>query len=203
MSSVFGHSFIGWAIFNKSHHNQGKYLDRICWLCWYILIAIAPDFDYLIPFLHPSANEGLRITHSLAFSLILPLLTLVYLFTNDRYKPEIKKYILPLIFAGLSNLIMDLLVGVTALPLLYPFSDRTLKLPFGILPSAGKISFSNYYFYRNLIIELGVLIPLNYCFLLITNKQKITTKKLTYILISGVISIYFMWVSYNLSRYVL
>ena len=43
---------------------------------------------------------------------------------------------------------------------LYPFSVEAFRLPFGILPSAGKIDVKNYYFWRNLFLELGVLLPL-------------------------------------------
>ncbi|NEO85783.1 MAG: hypothetical protein F6J87_16255 [Spirulina sp. SIO3F2] len=58
-------------------------------------------------------------------------------------------------------MLLDLLVGVTALPLFWPFDAHRFKLPFGLLPSAGKISLSNPYFYSNLKIELGVLLPLS------------------------------------------
>jgi hypothetical protein len=73
---------------------------------------------------------------------------------------RLKFHSLQLILAGLSHLVLDLAVGVTALPLLYPFSHETFKLPFGILPSAGKIQINNYLAYRNLFIEIGVIIPI-------------------------------------------
>lgn len=61
--------------------------------------------------------------------------------------------------AGLSHLILDLSVGVTPLPLLLPLVKISFKLPFGILPSAGRVDLQNYYFYRNLWLEMGVLLP--------------------------------------------
>ncbi len=64
------------------------------------------------------------------------------------------------ILAALSHLVLDLLVGVTPLPLLFPLSKIPFKLPWGILPSAGKIALNNYYFYRNLLLEMGVLLPI-------------------------------------------
>jgi hypothetical protein len=63
--------------------------------------------------------------------------------------------------AGLSHLLLDLLVGVTPLPVWWPFSFQRVQLPFGILPSAGGLSLSNPYLYRNTLIELGILIPLS------------------------------------------
>ena len=65
----------------------------------------------------------------------------------------------------LAHLILDLLTGVSSLPLLWPFTGELFKLPFGILPSAGRIALTNRYFYRNLIIESDILLPV-YSFIL-------------------------------------
>ena len=65
--------------------------------------------------------------------------------------------------AGCSHLVLDLLVGVSPLPLLWPFLAQSFKLPFGILPSAGKLQLDNYFLFFNLFIELGVLVPLSVC----------------------------------------
>src|SRR5262249_44580906 len=64
--------------------------------------------------------------------------------------------------AGLSHLALDFPVGVTPLPLLWPLGDAAFVSPIGILPSAGRIRVLNYYFYRNLLIEVGVLAPILY-----------------------------------------
>ncbi len=63
------------------------------------------------------------------------------------------------ILAGLSHLLLDLLTGVLPLALLYPYL-KVFRLPFGLLPSAGKIQLTNYLFYRNILIELGIFAPL-------------------------------------------
>jgi hypothetical protein len=55
---------------------------------------------------------------------------------------------------------MDMLVGVWPLPLLWPFTDARFALPFGILPSAPSFRLDNPYMYRNLLMEVGILIPL-------------------------------------------
>ena len=61
--------------------------------------------------------------------------------------------------AGLSHVVMDVLVGVTPEPLWWPFSLETFKLPFGILPSAGHLDWDNWMLLRNTAIELGEVGP--------------------------------------------
>ncbi|MGF1522629.1 MAG: hypothetical protein ACFBSF_09970 [Leptolyngbyaceae cyanobacterium] len=46
------------------------------------------------------------------------------------------------------------------MPLLFPVNHTLFKLPLGLLPSAGRIQLDNYFLYRNLLIELGVLLPI-------------------------------------------
>jgi hypothetical protein len=66
------------------------------------------------------------------------------------------------VLGGLSHLALDFLVGVTPLPLLWPLGSTAFVSPVGILPSAGRIQLSNYYLYRNVLIEVGVLAPIFY-----------------------------------------
>lgn len=199
MSSFVGHSLSAIAIyFTQERALISK--NRVFWLIWLIIVASAPDIDYLIPELNLSAHQGLRITHSFLFIAILPCCTIAVFkfFKFPEYKSK-KEFIL-LVLAGLSHLLLDLLVGVTPLPLLWPFSHHKFLLPFGILPSAGKISLSNYYFYRNLSIELGVILPLVIVTYLFSEKL---AKKAEYKwIIAGLIicSIYFMHWSYTLPR---
>ena len=169
MSSVFAHSLVAASIYNmrsrsasalpRSRHIRNK-LANFLWLSWLIVIASFPDLDYIIPLLHSSANQGLRITHSVIFSLIAPLITIGLLWQFKISKENLIVYSLQAFAAGLSHLILDLLVGVTPLPLLFPLNLHKFRLPFGILPSAGRIDFGNYYLYRNLYLEMGVLLPI-------------------------------------------
>ena len=133
-----------------------------------MIVAWGADIDYIWPTVHPSTHNGLRITHSLAASFLLPALTGVWLWkfppswlstdiTNDMTK---RFLFIQVLGVSISHPLLDILVGVTPLPLLYPFSLETFRLPFGILPSAGKIDVMNYYFWQNLYLELGVLLPL-------------------------------------------
>jgi membrane-bound metal-dependent hydrolase YbcI (DUF457 family) len=132
------------------------------WAGWLIVLASAPDVDYLIPALNSRAHHGLRITHSVALSLVLPLCTAVILCFASRDGRKFKSLSVCAALAGLSHLVLDFLVGVTPLPLLWPFSAATFASPAGILPSAGGVQLSNYYFYRNLAIEMGILAPILY-----------------------------------------
>ena len=132
------------------------------WLGWLLMLASAPDIDYLVPALSRHAHRGSRITHSIAFSLMLPLFSVGLLYFLKGLGSHRKFLSICAVLAGLSHLVLDFLVGVTPLPLLWPLSSAAFYLPVGILPSAGRIQLSNYYFYRNLLIEVGILVPLLY-----------------------------------------
>jgi inner membrane protein len=185
MSSLIGHSLAAIAIniaipkaSNPAASNQAppqqKRWGDLLWLGWLIIVACAPDLDYVIPSLYPSAHGGMRITHAITSCLILPIASILVMVVSSwlfhrnhsdlrsqpQLKPHICKKATQLLGSGLSHPLMDLLVGVTPLPLFFPISKNLFKLPFGILPSAGKIDLTNYYLYRNLGIELGILLPL-------------------------------------------
>ena len=132
------------------------------WLGWLAVLASAPDIDYLVRALGSPAHQGSRITHSIAFSLILPLFSVGVLYFVKGLKSQRGLLSVCAVLAGLSHLALDFLVGVTPLPLLWPLSSAAFSSPVGILPSAGRIQLSNYYFYRNVLIELGVLVPIYY-----------------------------------------
>ena len=178
MSSFVGHSLVAWTIGATASYRRTEISTRrhygVGWLSWLIVVALAPDLDYLLPFLHPSSHVGLRITHSLLACQLLPLLTLIYLRCREASKPVLWTSGVQLILAGLSHVGLDLLVGVTALPLVWPLSDQVFKLPFGLLPSAGRLSLFNPYLYYNLAIELGVLIPLSGCCYYLKTWNKLT-----------------------------
>lgn len=168
MSSFIGHSVMAITVylateqlvFTTATTKPCKSLSRIeqwLWLSWLVVIASIPDLDYIIESWHSSNNSGLRITHSVLFSLIFPCLTVTALLLLNSRKIWQRSF--QVILAGLSHLVLDLLVGVTPLPLWFPLLKIPIKLPFGILPSAGRIDPDNYYFYRNLGLEMGVLLP--------------------------------------------
>jgi len=201
MSSIFGHSLVGWTVgvTMTRHRDAENSVNRGLWLGWLIGGAIAPDLDYLLPFLHPRAQAGLRVTHSLFFALLLPAMTLVYLRARGANWRQSVRSGAQLVLASLTHLSLDLLVGVTPLPILWPLSDHLFKLSFGILPSAGKISLFNYYFYRNLGIEMGVLVPLCGC-VLMPKGRSLSIWRWSLWMVFVVISVYFMHWAYGLDR---
>ncbi|MCP4682436.1 MAG: metal-dependent hydrolase [Desulfobacterales bacterium] len=164
MSSFIGHSLTGVALSCSDHQKSQR---SLVWTCWLVVLAIFPDSEYGVLWLW-GTNFAVRFTHSVVFCSILPLCSLVYL---TRYvRPDIRKIRgLQVFGAAYSHLLLDLLVGVYPLPLLWPFSTLGITLPFGVLPSAGRLALTNYYLYRNLVIELGILVPL-YSFLLLNKK---------------------------------
>jgi membrane-bound metal-dependent hydrolase YbcI (DUF457 family) len=126
------------------------------------VLASAPDIDYLVPALASPAHQGNRITHSIGFSLVLPLLSIGVLYFVKNLKSQRGLLSVCAVLAGLSHLALDFLVGVTPLPLLWPLSPAAFAFPVGVLPSAGRIQLTNYYLYRNALIEVGVLAPIFY-----------------------------------------
>jgi inner membrane protein len=162
MSSFLGHSLAAYSLASAVRQNDASLSGRLSWAVWLIALASAPDIDYLIPDLNSFAHQGLRITHSIAFSLILPLCTGGALYLARSTEPQRRSLSICAALAGLSHLVLDFLVGVTPLPLLWPLSAAAFVSPIGILPSAGRMLIMNYYFYRNLLIEIGVLAPILY-----------------------------------------
>jgi len=49
--------------------------------------------------------------------------------------------------------------GFILFPFFWPFPGSEIQSPIGLLPSAGHLNWANYYLWRNLIIECGVLLP--------------------------------------------
>jgi membrane-bound metal-dependent hydrolase YbcI (DUF457 family) len=162
MSSFLGHSLAAYSLASAARRNPATSPGRLSWAVWLIALASAPDLDYLIPALSSSAHGGVRITHSIAFSLILPLCTCGGLYLAGS--PDRQRLTLSIcaMLAGLSHLVLDFLVGVTPLPLFWPLSAAACASPIGVLPSAGRIQILNYYLYRNLLIEVGILAPILY-----------------------------------------
>jgi inner membrane protein len=167
MSSFLGHSLAGLTAAALDRKLQPQRQSRLWWqdLGWLLLlvtIACFPDIDYLIPALRvQQADRVLRITHSIIGVLLLPTCIMLLLWLSGSRGKSFRLKSYQLVLTGLTHLLFDLLTGVFPEPLLYPLSDRTFRLPFGLLPSAGKIQITNYLFYRNLFIELGVLMPLS------------------------------------------
>lgn len=109
-------------------------------------LAIAADFDYL-----PAWCCGLQMTprysHSIGFSCGIGLLAWWLVQRQADWRNDTTLFSLCLA-APLSHLLLDLLVGVQAKPVLWPLFAEPLALPFGILPSAGALYWRNTLLWR-------------------------------------------------------
>lgn len=206
MSSFLGHSLTGLTVYlsttelQLSRQNRRSIWQNLPWVMWLISIASMPDIDYLIPSLIlQHENHRIRTTHSLIGALIVPVGTILVLWLLGWRGKAFKLRSCQSILAGLSHLLLDLLVGVFPLPLFYP-NMATFRLPFGLLPSAGRIQLTNYLFYRNILIELGVIVPLSIS-LLLTIRELTPFGKYRSIVAAGLlISGCFMIWAFTLSR---
>jgi inner membrane protein len=159
MSSFAGHALAAATTYALGPRPGGT-RGRTLWLAWLVVLAWAPDVDYLVRSLDRGPDHRLRITHSLAFGLLLPALTAGTLRAAGVRSGLLVRLVVQAVGASLSHVVLDLLVGVTALPLFWPVSSARVRLPFGLLPSAGRLDLANPLLYRNMLIELGALLPL-------------------------------------------
>lgn len=163
MSSPIGHTLTSLGVYAVTQPPQKLTWCDLLWPGWLTFVASAPDLDYIIPALYAlraSMEDGLRVTHSLVGCLAFPLLTILVL-SRFKLTQKIRRlYVIQVLLTGLSHIVLDMLVGVWPLPLLWPFTSRRFALPFGILPSAPSFRLNNPYMYRNLLMEVGIFIPL-------------------------------------------
>ena len=160
MSSFIGHTLTGLGVYATTKSPKKLALRDLLWLGWLTFVAVAPDVDYILPALRTLKDSGLRVTHSIVGCLVFPLLTLPVLMRLNLKRETRRLYITQVFLAGFSHIVMDTLVAVWPLPLLWPFTSRRFGLPFGLLPSAPAFRLDNPYMYRNLLMEIGIFIPL-------------------------------------------
>ena len=161
MSTFLGHSITGAGVFFSNRKLHKSSLKEVGWLIWLIVVAYAPDLDQYLGFLgRMNHSEGVRVTHSLFSAFVLPVYTVLglYIMGTDLQRRYVR--IIQVFWASFSHMILDLLTGAIPLPLFWPFSNFQLLLPFGILPPVIATNFASLEFYRNLLIEAGVLIPI-------------------------------------------
>ena len=202
MSSFIGHGLAAWTIGIASSRAAGERFARFSpiWIGWLVAIALAPDLDNFLPFLHPSNHQNLRMTHSILGVQVLPVLTAIFLRAIGLCGFRWLYFSAQAIAAGFSQVLLDLLVGVTPLPLFWPISVQTFQLPFGVLPSAGKLDLTNEYLYLNLLIEMGVLAPLSYAIVRFSAPRKRSRIDAIVLILMLLVSARFMFWAYGLSR---
>jgi inner membrane protein len=151
MSSIVGHCAAGVTVFlatQRFQNNSARWTLPI-----FVLLAICPDFDYF-SFWLLHLNLKIRITHSILFCGTVAAILWLCLRIFHRTVSFVE-----ITVACLSHLALDIFVGAHPLPLLWPLANPNVALPIGILPSAGHLALNNYYMWRNLLIESGVLLP--------------------------------------------
>ena len=148
MSSFFAHGLVGVGL--------GVRLSWV-WRLAIVFFACLPDIEYL-PYWLFSIELNPRWTHSIGFVAAVWLLTLATLRACRITTP--KRFEALLLLAGISHLLMDYAVGVHPNPIFAPLLMEVFASPVGILPSAGSLDPTNFYLWRNLMIEVGILGPL-------------------------------------------
>jgi len=160
VSSFVGHASVGVALYASRHALRAR---PVWWaLPVMVFLAMSPDIDYLGLWLLSIVPRP-RITHSLLFCLgVATFAWAAVVLRGDSARRVLPWWLLAA--AACSHLVLDMLVGVHPVPLLWPLqwpgSQGELVLPFGLLPSAGHLRWSNHVLWRNLFIECGVLWPL-------------------------------------------
>jgi inner membrane protein len=205
MSSFIGHSLASLTIYLTTTEIQLNRQPQLVkhnlpWLMWLVIIASAPDIDYLIPdLILQHAGDRIRTTHSFIGVSLVPVCTILALWLSGDRGKDFRLHAGQSILAGLSHLLLDMLTGVLPLALLYPYL-QVFRLPFGLLPSAGKIQLTNYLFYRNILIELGIFVPLLISSIF-TIRDSTLFGKHRFIIISGLLvaACFIIWAS-SLSR---
>jgi membrane-bound metal-dependent hydrolase YbcI (DUF457 family) len=156
MTTFFGHAATGAAIYlgtNRLTEPHARWALPLL-----VFLAVAPDFDYIFLWLFNISPQP-RISHSLSFCFIISSLTWALTIKLRHSVPRAPTLAI-FILASVSHLALDLLVGVHSLPIFWPFTASEVILQIGILPSTiHVITFPNHYFWRNLFIECGVLLP--------------------------------------------
>jgi membrane-bound metal-dependent hydrolase YbcI (DUF457 family) len=150
MSSVLAHAAAGITAYLCSNTWADR---RSRWaLTPFVFLAICPDLDYVAVWWFDYVPHP-RFTHSLPFALIAA----VAVHAATRGSRTARFPAIWLIAAAASHGMLDVLVGAHAVPLLWPLPAE-IQMPVGVLPSAGALKVGNYYLWRNLVIELGLML---------------------------------------------
>ena len=173
MSSIVGHCIVALGV-ERSLRQQDESL-KTAWFIAFAIAACIPDIDYLL--LWMGFYYPIRVSHSFVMALAFPMLMIVM--SRVALGSVSRRFAIGVMISGSSHILLDLLVGVTANPIFWPFTSVEISLPFGILPSAGALKLDNFYLYRNLVIELGILLPLLIAVIFLKQKKSISAILLT------------------------
>lgn len=194
MSSFLGHSIVGAVMANQ--HEKKNVKELVLVSLFFIFLSCSPDIDYLINYLR-GESFAIRYTHSIGYVVLVTVMALVlrrFIFRSLLGHLPIYLFCL----APFSHLILDFLVGVHPNPYLYPFTDETMVSPIGILPSSGSVSLTNYYFWRNMLIELLIFVPFALVLLPRTRRYLLRVKGM--LVVMGMIFMVGLVIGVNLER---
>jgi membrane-bound metal-dependent hydrolase YbcI (DUF457 family) len=194
MSSFLGHSIVGVVMANQ--HEKKNVKELVFVSLFFIFLSCSPDIDYLINYLR-GESFAIRYTHSIGYVIFVTLMALVLRrFVFRSLLGHLPMYLFFLV--PFSHLILDFLVGVHPNPYLYPFTDRTIVSPIGVLPSSGSVSLTNYYFWRNLFIELLIFVP--FAFLSLPRTRAYLLKVKGMLVVTGMILMVGLVIGISLER---
>lgn len=194
MSSIFGHALMGAAIGDNA---DAKTKTEKIFLClFFVSLSICLDLDYLPTWFFGLQMEP-RYSHSIAGCVVVSLIGL--LLKWGVFTHLLRSASLALIAAApLSHVLLDFFVGVHKNPILWPLSDGLYAFDYGILPSAGRLKVDNYYFWRNLTIEMGMLIPI--AIAVSATARNIARKNMIIIFVAMLTLLFFGYVGFGLQR---
>lgn len=190
MSSIIAHTALGATLgrLNRLSHISTLAIVGFCWL---------PDVDYVFRFLF-EYDPAVRWSHSFVFILAVWLVFagMTGVMSGWVFRVDERKHVVMFaLIGGLSHLGLDWMIGSSwGDPLFWPFDNTQQTSPFGILPSSPKPSMSSVHFYRNHLIEAGILGPIFACIVL---RRQLTVLKIVTALI---IFIPFTWWGISLPR---
>ncbi|OZG72992.1 hypothetical protein BTA51_13640 [Hahella sp. CCB-MM4] len=159
MSSILGHSLIGAAIASRVDADGRQ---KLALMAYFAVLSLSPDVDYLVYWIFDYEIEP-RYTHSIGFCLFISMIALAFNRLTGLYFLRNIQFVY-LVMSPISHLILDFMVGVHKSPFLWPVFNEAFTSEIGVLPSAGRLDIQNYYFWRNLLIEMGILLPICFWF---------------------------------------
>jgi inner membrane protein len=182
MSSFIGHSLVALTIHEGSKPVSSAKTNW-WWIVALIVLASAPDIDYLVPLLRPVAPAAppdrlswwicswmgcratmaphtIRVTHSFVGIFVLVGITLALLLPVPVPRRLWGVFAFQAAAVGLSHLLLDFLVSATPTAFFWPFSNTSIILPNSILPRLGEISLTNPTMYYAVLIEVVIFASL-------------------------------------------
>ncbi|MES2300263.1 MAG: metal-dependent hydrolase [Pseudomonadota bacterium] len=155
---MIAHAAAGAAVYfsqNRLRAQHGQWALPLC-----VLLAIAPDLDYLAIWLF-GVKQEVRVTHTFLFCLCLGAFSCIA--TRRLRQGCAVSRPFPsacMIAAPLTHLLLDFLVGAHALPLLWPLPVGEVIAPVALLPTViHTYRFTHPAMWRHFLLECAIVFP--------------------------------------------